>query len=206
MSNIKKIEVNGVEYGLESVTNFVVTPFEPTEAPLPELWLKPKRIYNFNSQIQLEKKPGSTEWQGNYTLDSEGNLVETTDTVTSITNFRATEMVDLFKNKQYKIATNYSTSFSYNFSWYVYFYNKNNEFISYVSGSVTSGEQLPINTTILDFELPEGAYKVRFLLPYQYGTNTSVAERDVVITQNGMYGENGNIEWYQLDGDHYVRL
>lgn len=206
MSNIKEIEVNGVRYGLESVTNFVVTPFEPTEAPLPELWLKPKRIYNFNSQIQLERKPGSTNYQGDYTLDSEGNLVETTDTTVSTSNFRATEMIDLFKDKQFKIATNYSTSFSYNFSWYVYFYNKNNEFMSYVSGSVTAGEQMPINTTILDFELPEGAYKVRFLIPYNYGTNVCVADRSVEVTQQSMYGESSAIEWYQLDGDHYVRL
>lgn len=206
MSNIKEIEVNGVRYGLESVTNFVVTPFEPTEAPLPELWLKPKRIYNFNSQIQLERKPGSTNYQGDYTLDSEGNLVETTDTTVSTSNFRATEMIDLFKDKQFKIATNYSTNFSYNFSWYVYFYNKNNEFMSYVSGSVTAGEQMPINTTILDFELPEGAYKVRFLIPYNYGTNACVADRSVEIIQQSMYGESSAIEWYQLDEDHYVRL
>ena len=215
MSNINEIEVNGTVYGIKSVNDIYVGRTEPTTDIKPELWLKSKGIYSTRSEMGMEvKDEGGDTYQGNYTLDDEGNLVETTDTSSS-TGFRTTKLFGVFHDRKYKLAfiDNFSSSSSTK-TWSVYFYRADKTFISKISVTTDASITYDSGDMLLEINLPADTKYVRILSPYSYTERCvlcefSVTKAEISATREsimfGRGGSSGSI-FYQWDEDHYVRV
>lgn len=204
MANIREIEVNGNTYGLESVNDIYVGYTEPTTEVKPLIWIQPTGVYGVYD-IGYEKKANSSSYQGDYTLDDEGNLVETTDT-SSTTGSRATKMIKLFKDRTYEMVARYETSMneSNNREFAVYFYDEHRDFLSKVSAiaptSITAGYQL------LEFTLPEGAHYLRLKVPYQNGEMFPIHDENSPSTASDSYYGGSADTFYQYDGEEYIKI
>lgn len=209
MSNIREIEVNGTKYGIESVNDMYVGYSEPTEEVKPGIWLKPSGIWDLQGSIGLEHKTGSTSSYGDYTLDDEGNLVETTDQ-TEATGARTTKLCALFKNKSYslKITQNSGTATAGQlYTWEVYFYDINKQFISKSTGTLPSGESYHAGQSIVEFVLPENARYIRVKFPYSKVWYASIVDDEAGVTFNeGGYGDSSSVGIFKYDEDAYVRI
>lgn len=210
MSNIREIEVNGTKYGIESVNDIRVSYTEPTDEIRPTIWIKPSGVYDLQSTIGLEYKTGSTSSYGDYTLDDEGNLVETTDQ-TNATGTRCTKLFGLFKDHAYslKITQSSGTATAGNlYTWEVYFYDINKEFISKSTGTLPEGETYSNGQSVIDFVMPEGARFIRVKFPYSKAYYAALVDgdSDVEFAGSGMYGVNYGDRFYEFDGDHYVQI
>ena len=212
MSNIKSIEVNGQTYGLESVNDIAVSYTEPEGANRPGTWLRPSGLYELQNQIGLEFKTGSTSSYGDYTLDDNGNLVETTDT-SNATGARCTKLFGLFRNKSYALQNirngGFTPSEGQLFTWEIYFYDVNKQFISKSATQLEVGTSVPLGAKIGEFIMPQEARYIRVKFPYNkaYYFDLVDNEADIQISGGGMYGSVYNDDRiYKLDGDHYVMV
>ena len=206
MSNIKEIEVNGTKYGIESVNDVYVGYTEPTSDIKQKIWIKPSGIYNITDTIGMETKTGSTSSSGDYTLDEEGNLVETTDT-TSATGTRTTKLFALFKEHSYSLITKDSgTASSGNlYTWEVYFYDINKQFISKSTGTLPAGESYAQLQHIIDFTMPETARYIRIKVPHQNTWMACLIDGDIQV--NSRYDlDYARDKFFEYDEDHYVQI
>ena len=211
MANIREIEVNGEKYGIESINDMAVSYDVPSGDVKPGTWLKPSGVYDLQSTIGLERKPNSTSSYGDYTLDEEGNLVETTDQ-DNATGTRCTKMFGLFREREYfleNINNNTSVSSGQLWTWDVFFYDINHNFISKSSGHLEEGTTLSVGNKVVDFVMPTEARYVRIRFPYNkpYYFSLVDAEANVAVSGGGMYGGSYYEDHiYKLDGDHYVMV
>lgn len=212
MSNIREIEVNGQTYGLESVNDIYVSFTEPTGAVKPGVWLQPSGYYDVQGTIGLEYKTGSTSSYGDYTLDEQGNLVETTDT-SSATGTRCTKLFGLFQNQTYYLENinygSFTPSSGQLWTWEVYFYDSNKTFISKATGSCEIGVTVNPGYKIIEFTMPEGARYIRIKTPYSRAYYFPLIDSRSTVNPSGggMYGGSSTMDkTYMLDNDHYVMV
>lgn len=210
MSNIREIEVNGTKYGIESVNDIRVSYSEPADEIKPTIWIKPSGVYEIQGTIGIEYKTGSTSSYGDYTLDDEGNLIETTDE-TNATGTRCTKLFGLFKDHAYSLKMQQGSgtvSTGKLFTWEVYFYDINKQFISKSTGTIAEGETYSQGQSVIDFVMPEGARFIRIKFPYSksYYCCLVDGDSDVQFTGGGKYGLSYSDKFYEFDGDHYVQI
>lgn len=205
MSNIREIEVNGEVFGIESANDIYVGKQEPTSEVKPNIWIQPSNVRMPREYFGMERKPGSTSSEGDYTLDENGNIVETTDTSTSGT--RTTKMFGVFTGKQYKLAFRDNFSNSNTLTWGVYFYNINKEFISKTLFVNESGTSYPKGDTIISANPPEGTRFMRLLIPYNNSWSSVWCDGDATVDDisDSMYSSSTD-KFYEYDGDHYVQI
>lgn len=205
MANIREIEINGQVYGLESVNDIYVGRDEPTSQVKPNIWIQPRGIWILRNAIGMERKAGSTSSYGDYTLDVDGHIVESTDT--SSTGHRTTKMFPVFHDGQYKLSF-YSTFYGESvYTWGVYFYDINKDFISKADFIPEDGVQYAMGSTALDINLPAGTRFIRVLAPYSYETSIVLCDGD--MTQADIIDANlmgATDKFYEYDGDHYVLI
>ena len=210
--NINEIEVNGEKFGIESINDMYVGRQEPEGDVLPSFWYKPADVISIISKYGMERTLGSTNTRGNYTLDTNGQLVETTETTSNAP--RTTTMFPLLKNNQYKltIVNNSVYSDTLQFPFAVYFYDKNRNFISKSEFLTELGVTYNPGHVFLTITLPENARYVRLLIPYTYATSSymrlvygDITGQDYTDIANGIT-TNTAATWYYYDEDTYVEL
>lgn len=203
MSNINEIEINGVVYGIESVNDIYVGKNEPTTEVKPKIWIKPRGIWILRTAMGMERKVGSTSSYGDYTLDADGHIVETTDT--SMNGHRTTKLFPVFHDAQYKLAFYTSWYGEPDYTWGVYFYDIDKTFISKSEFVPESGAEYTMGSTALELNLPAGTRFIRVLAPYSYETTIVLCDGNMeasdIIDANLMGATD---RFYEYDGDHYV--
>lgn len=207
--NINSIEVNGEKFGLECVNSVHVSRTEPNMEINPQVWLKPASHKNLSNAFGMEKTLGSSSWQGDYTLDGNGNLVETTDTGNTAT--RTTKMFTVLRNNNYYIATSSTINDSTTqYLFAAYFYDKDKNFVSKSEFLTDLGVEYASYEPLLEFALPEGARYVRILGAINYITNANLIFSDISAEEKAalsdMYGGSSENEFYIWDEDGYVKM
>lgn len=209
--NIRHIEVDGQIYEIDAQNNIVVSINEPTGENRLAHWIKYKGIKKIRYDIGFEHTEDPENGMNYYyDIDENGDLLQITSTSSSIP--RATKMIGLFKNMQYRLFLTSSYMFSEAYTILVYFYNINKEYVSSKEIIIENGINHDRHTILDTFELPEDARYVRFKLPNNYSELFGIAQAGANISEDtdsyGMYGEStgSNIRLYELDDDHYVEV
>lgn len=211
MSNINSIEVNGQTYGLESVNDIAVSYTEPTGTNRPGTWLKPAGLFDLQGSIGMEYKTGSTSSYGDYTLDDNGNLVETSDT-SQATGSRCTKIFGLFRNKSYSLENTHYGNFTPGtnelWTWEVYFYDVNKQFISKSVGQLEPNVAVSAGAKVVEFVMPQEARYIRIKAPVNrlYYFDLVDDEANIQVSGDGRYGSSYSDHMFKLDGDHYVMV
>jgi hypothetical protein len=207
--NINEIEVNGEKFGIESVNNICASYTEPDGDVKPSMWYRPALFTTPYSKYGMERPAGGTNSYGNYTLDANGQLVETTDTAYNAP--RTTVMFPVLKNTSYKLVTKtniVSDTLQYPFA--VYFYDNNGEFISKSEMLTELNITYAKGTTLLNVTLPENTRQLRIILPYNimsyiYLISSEATDSQIIDICNGMAAD-VQTSWFAWDEDMYVKL
>lgn len=209
--NINEIEVNGEKFGLESVNDTYVGRKEPEGEIKPTMWYKPADYYIVYSKFGMQKKPGSSNTRGDYSLDNNGQLVETTDTTS--TALRTTNEFSLLRNEGYKLIMRSSISSSTNqYTFGMYFYDKDGNFVDKSTFTTQLDTAYPAGTPLLEVTFPEEARYARILMPYTYTGSTYLyllyadTSDDIVADIISGTTSTSAAGWYYYDEDVYVKL
>lgn len=209
MEKINKVEINGESYDIEcGAENIYAGVEEPTTEPKPGIWFKPYGIYSLRYSIGMEGN--STNVYGTYTVDTNGQLIESTGTGEADT--RASKMFGVGKNNKYYLRVwNTMTGTGYPIS--IYFYNSNKEYID--KATVTTEADTSYSyygNPLLDIVPPENTAYFRVVCPYSYIQYLCIAMGDKTRLEmnryyqaSRYYGEACFMDLYIWEDDHYVR-